>query len=49
MDLEVQIIHRSKESEVLIVVVFLHHTHDTDKSSFLEKLGISNQKNIKYR
>ena len=49
MDLELQIIHRSKEAEILILVIFLHNTYKTDKNDFLESLGITSNKEINYR
>jgi len=42
-------VHRSKDAEILILVVFLHHTYETDRSKFLELIGISSDKNLKYR
>lgn len=42
-------IHRSKEGEILILVVFLHNTYKTDKNDFLESLGITSNKEINFR
>jgi hypothetical protein len=43
------VVHRSKEGEVLILVIFLHNTYKTDQNDFLESLGVTSNKEVNFR
>ena len=49
MDCEIQIIHKSAESDLLVLVLFLHNTFPTERSEFLESIGMPAEKNVNYR
>lgn len=49
MNCELQIVHRSVESDILILVIFLHNSAETDRSEFLESIGMPAEKSVNYR